>query len=503
MTGDLPRPGTRVSSDELLPTPQAVLSRVAAALEHAEVRGDPDVVVHGAAYATTDLRPGDVFFCVRGSRVDAHELAGEAVAAGAVALVVERWVDVDVPQVLVPSVREAMGPASAELYGRPADSMRMVGITGTNGKTTTTYLMESIFREQGWVPGVVGTTGARVAGEPVPLDRTTPEAPDLHRLLAAMRSRGVAAVAMEVSSHALEQHRVGGVRFDVAAFTNLSQDHLDYHEHMSAYFAAKAELFSPRYARAGVVNADDAWGHRLLDSPTIPITTFGAQEPADVRATDVRVDASGVRLRADGVEIRSRLLGAFNVENCLAAFAIARALGIDDDVSARGVAALDGVPGRVERVDEGQDFLVMVDYAHTPDSIDNVLRAARPLASGRLIVVFGCGGDRDRLKRPLMGRAATSNADLAIITNDNPRSEDPLAIIAAIESGAKEAGGSYVVEPDRRAAIRRAFEAAGPGDAVVIAGKGHEATQEFADRTIPFLDRDVAAEELRAMRDER
>jgi UDP-N-acetylmuramoyl-L-alanyl-D-glutamate--2,6-diaminopimelate ligase len=501
MTEDLPRPGTRVSSGELLPTPQAALSRLAAALDHAEVRGDPGIVVSGAAYATTDVRPGDVFFCVRGSRVDGHELAPAAVVAGAAALVVERWVTgVDVPQVRVPSVREAMGPLSAELYDRPADAMRMVGITGTNGKTTTTYLMESIFRARGWVAGVIGTTGARVAGDPEPLDRTTPEAPDLHRLLAAMRSRGVTAVAMEVSSHALEQHRVGGVRYDVAAFTNLSQDHLDYHRDMPSYFAAKAELFSPGRARAGVVNADDAWGRRLLERPAIPIATFGVDEPADVRATDVRVDGTGVSFRADGVEVRSRLLGAFNVGNCLAAFAIARALDIDDDVAVRGIASLDGVPGRVQRVDEGQDFLVMVDYAHTPDSIDNVLRAARPLVSGRLIVVFGCGGDRDRGKRPQMGRVAASIADLTVITNDNPRSEDPLAIIAAIESGAKEAGGSYVVEPDRRAAIRKALEAAEAGDAVVIAGKGHEPTQEFADRTIPFLDRDVAAEELRGLR---
>lgn len=504
MTDDLPRPGARVSSGELLPFPQAVVSEIAAALEHAEVRGDPTVVVTGAADAANEVRPGSVFFCVRGSRVDGHDFAADAAAAGAAAIVVERWLDgIGVPQVLVPSVREAMGPASAVLYGRPSESMRIVGITGTNGKTTTTYVLESIFKAHGWVAGVIGTTGARVAGEPVPLERTTPEAPDLHRLLAVMRARGVNAVAMEVSSHAMQQHRVGGVRFDAAVFTNLSQDHLDYHEDMRAYFGAKARLFSPAHARLGVVNADDEWGRRLLESPSIPTSTFGMDAPADVRGTRVRADAGGVAFLVGDVEVRSRLLGAFNVWNCLAALATARALGIDDEASVKGIESLAAVPGRVERVDEGQDFLVMVDYAHTPDSIDNVLRAARPLASGRLIVVFGCGGDRDRSKRPLMGRAATAIADLTVITNDNPRSEDPLAIIAQIESGAKDAGGRYVVEPDRRAAIRLALHEASAGDAIVIAGKGHESSQEFANRTIPFLDHDVAAEELRALLGER
>ncbi|HEV8563575.1 MAG TPA: UDP-N-acetylmuramoyl-L-alanyl-D-glutamate--2,6-diaminopimelate ligase [Actinomycetota bacterium] len=504
MTDAIPRPGARVSSGELLPTPQAVVSEIAAALEHAEMRGDPNVVVSGAAYTSADVRSGDVFFCVRGSHVDGHDFAVDAAAGGAAVLVVERWLDgIGVPQVLVPSVREAMGPASAVLYGRPSESMRMAGVTGTNGKTTTTYLLESIFKAQGWVPGVIGTTGAHVDGKPAPLEHTTPEAPDLHRLLAVMRARGVSAVAMEVSSHALQQHRVGGVRYDAAVFMNLSQDHLDYHEDMQAYFGAKASLFTPAHARLGIVNADNEWARRLLESPSIPMSTFGVHTAADLRATQVRADAHGVVFRAGDVEVRSRLLGAFNVWNCLAALATARSLGIDDAVSAAGIESLAGVPGRVERVDEGQDFLLMVDYAHTPDSIDNVLRAARPLASGRLIVVFGCGGDRDRSKRPLMGRAATAVADLTVITSDNPRSEDPLAIIAQIESGAKDAGGRYVIEPDRRAAIRRALGEATAGDAIVIAGKGHESTQEFADRTIPFLDRNVAAEELRALLGER
>jgi UDP-N-acetylmuramoyl-L-alanyl-D-glutamate--2,6-diaminopimelate ligase len=302
---------------------------------------------------------------------------------------------------------------------------------------------------------------------------------------------------MEVSSHALEQHRVGGIVFDAAAFTNLSRDHLDYHGGLDDYFAAKASLFTPAHARRGVVNVDDAWGDRLAASAPIPVSTFAVDREADLRAVDVRVSASGVAFDADGIRVRSWLRGAFNVSNCLAAVALARAAGLPDDAIARGIADVREVPGRVEPIDEGQDFLAVVDYAHTPDSILGVLQAMRPLATGRLIVVFGCGGDRDREKRPLMGRAATSTADLTFITTDNPRSEDPRAIIEQIEAGAIEGGGEYVIEPDRRAAIEAALAAAGAGDAVVIAGKGHEGVQELADRSIDFDDRAVVRELLR------
>ena len=331
------------------------------------------------------------------------------------------------------------------------------------------------------------------------LPMTTPEAPDLHRLLARMADREVEAVAMEVSSHGLHQHRVDGIRFRCSVFTNLSQDHLDYHASMEEYFEAKARLFTPELSEMAVVNLDSPQGRRLLRSG-LPTVTFGYGSGADVRATDVRATRSGISFRVDELEIRSSLRGGFNIENCLAALATARALGIPDDVSAQGIADVAGVPGRVEAVEEGQDFLVIVDYAHTPDGVDNVLRAARLLAPGRLIVVLGCGGDRDRAKRPLMGKVATSFADLSVITSDNPRSEDPLVIIGEIEPGAKEGGGRYVIEPERRAAIKLALSEAGDGDVVVIAGKGHETGQEFADRTVPFDDRVVAAEELRALR---
>ncbi len=499
MSGSAPPSGARVSSDALpVRIPPAPLPDVAAAAR-GELRGGSGVLVGDVTYDSREAGRGCLFFCVPGAHVDGHMYAQAAIDAGATAIAVERWLDLDVAQVRVSSVREAMGPMSAAVFGRPADKIAMVGVTGTNGKTTITYLLESVFRAAGTVPGVIGTTGARVSGAPVPLARTTPEAPDLQRLLAWMVAAGVQTVAMEVTSHALDQHRVAGVHYRCAVFTNLSQDHLDYHSGMEEYFAAKARLFTPEYADRGEVNGDDGWARRVLEAPAIPISTFGLAEDADVRATDVSADASGVRFRVGSLEVHSGLRGHFNVSNCLAALASARALGIEDDLAARGIASLPGVPGRVEPVDVGQDFLVMVDYAHTPDSIDNVLRAARPLASGRLIIVFGCGGDRDRGKRPLMGRAATSIAHLTVITSDNPRSEDPLAILDDIERGAKEGGGAFVVEPDRRAAIRLALGRASTGDVVVIAGKGHEPYQEFANETIRFDDREVAAEELRAL----
>jgi UDP-N-acetylmuramoyl-L-alanyl-D-glutamate--2,6-diaminopimelate ligase len=499
------RPGvSRVRSD-LLPSPFPTLrlSAVAAAVDGATIHGAGDAPVADASFDTREVAPGSLFFCVRGSALDGHDLAGEALAAGAVALVVERVLDVAAPQVLVPSVRAAMGPMSAVLFGRPADALTTIGITGTNGKTTVTYLVESILRSAGRVPGAIGTTGARIDRVPEPLARTTPEAPDLHRLLAVMRRRGVDAVAIEVSSHALAQDRVAGLRFDVAAFTNLSQDHLDFHDDMEAYFRAKASLFVPERAASAAIGIDDDHGRRLAAQASVGGVTYGLSADADVRATDVDADASGISFVVGGAPFRSSLRGRFNVHNCLCALSIARLAGVDDSAAAAGIGALAGVPGRFEAVDVGQEFLVVVDYAHTPDSIQTVLAAARDVASGRVIAVFGCGGDRDRAKRPLMGAAATSEADLTIITTDNPRSEDPLAIVAEVERGARSTGGAYVVEPDRRAAISEAVRAAAPGDAVVIAGRGHEPMQTFADRTVPFDDRVVAAEELRSARADR
>ena len=482
-------------------TPQ--LSDLLAGLPNPDVRGDVRTPVAGLAYQADAVSPGGLFFCVRGGRHDGHDFAGDAVGRRASALVVERWLDVNATQVRVPSVREAMGPIAAAFHGRPAERLSLVGVTGTNGKTTTTYLLEGVFRAAGLTPGVIGTTGVRIDGRPVPQARTTPEAPDLHAMLARMVEEGVEAVAMEVSSHGLHQHRVDGARFACAVFTNLSQDHLDYHETIEEYFEAKARLFAPGMSDRAAVNVDDPMGERLVGSG-LPTITYGEHEGADLRAVDLEVGAGGVRFRVDGLDVRSPLRGAFNVHNALAALAAARQLGIDDADAARGIASVENVPGRVETVDEGQGFLVLVDYAHTPDSLDNVLLAARPLAGdgGRVVAVFGCGGDRDRGKRPLMGEAATRRADLAVVTSDNPRSEDPMEVIREIEPGARRGGGEYVVEPDRRAAIRLALAAAREGDVVVIAGKGHETGQEFADRTVPFDDRIVATEELRELREE-
>jgi UDP-N-acetylmuramoyl-L-alanyl-D-glutamate--2,6-diaminopimelate ligase len=487
-----------IGSWTVAPDTVRVLGDLLSDLPNVQIRGDADASVSSVCYRSRDAGPGALFFCVPGSATDGHAFATDAVERGAVALVVDRWLEADAAQALVPNVREAMGPVSAAFYGRPADRMTVVGVTGTNGKTTTTYLLEAIFRGDGRTPGVIGTTGVRIDGRPEPFPRTTPEAPDLQRLFAEMAREGVDAVAMEVSSHGLDQHRVDGLRYAAALFTNLSQDHLDYHASMEEYFLAKARLFTPAMSDRAVINLDNDEGRRLAAS-ALPTITYGVALDADVRATDVETTTDGIAFRVDGMKIRSALRGSFNVENCLAAFATARALGVDDRIAADAISGMHGVPGRVEIVEAGQPFLVMVDYAHTPDSVENVLRAARPLAAGRLIVVLGCGGDRDRAKRPRMGYAATSSADLSIITSDNPRSEDPLAIIAEITPGAEEGGGRYVVEPNRRAAIRLAMAQAGPGDVVVIAGKGHETYQELADRTIPFDDREVARDALRRL----
>jgi len=501
------RPGARVSSEPVssptTPPPSAPafppisLSSLLEVVPAAETEGDPAVTIRDVVHDSRSVTSGALFCCVPGAISDGHEFAPAALEAGASALLVQRRLDLPATQVVVRSVREAMGPMAARAFGDPATTMTMLGVTGTNGKTTTTYLLDAIARRADARPGVIGTTGARIDGEPARLERTTPEAPDLHRLLAAMRDRGVSLVAMEVSSHALEQHRVGGVVFDAVAFTNLSRDHLDYHPSMQAYFDAKSTLFAPGHARRGVVNLDDPWARRLLVAPAIPISTFSIGDDADLRATHVDVSTSGLSFRVDDIVVRSSLRGAFNVSNCLAAIALARAVHVPDQAIVAGIADVRGVPGRVEPVDVGQEFLVVVDYAHTPDSILGVLQAMRPLARGRLIVVFGCGGDRDRAKRPMMGRAATSTADLTIITTDNPRTEDPLDIIAQIQTGAERGGGAYAIEPDRRAAIALAVREARPGDAVVIAGKGHEGWQELAGRRVELDDRVVVETALR------
>jgi UDP-N-acetylmuramoyl-L-alanyl-D-glutamate--2,6-diaminopimelate ligase len=451
------------------------LERLAAALDAAEVVGQAPVQVLDLVYDARHATPGSLFFCVPGERADGHDFAPQAVANGAVALVVERPLAVDVPQVVVPDARSAMAVAADEFFDRPTEQLQVAGVTGTSGKTTTSFLLYAILAAAGRRPGLLGTVEARVGGERRGVVRTTPEAIDLQRTLREMLDAGDRSCAMEASSHASELHRLDRVRFAVLVFTNLSQDHLDFHGDMEAYFQAKRRLFAD--GAPAVVNVGDEYGRRLAAELPGAVTFSG--------------DDAGA---LEGIDLKLR--GRFNVENALGAFHAARALGIDDEAIRRGIESVRGVPGRFESVDEGQPFAVIVDYAHKPDALEKVLHAARELASGRVIVVVGAGGDRDRGKRPLMGRIASEGADVAIVTSDNPRSEEPQAIIDEIVAGA---ASDVEVEPDRAAAIARAIELAREGDVVVIAGKGAEQGQQFADRTIPFDDRAAARDALRSL----
>jgi UDP-N-acetylmuramoyl-L-alanyl-D-glutamate--2,6-diaminopimelate ligase len=465
------------------------------------IHGEASVAVHDVTHDSRSAGPGILFAARPGQRSDGHAHAPAAVAAGCPAVLVERRLELDVPQIVVPSVAQAMGPVAAAVHGFPSSELVLVGITGTNGKTTTTYLVESALRAAGHTTGLIGTVQTLIAGEPVPGLRTTPESTDLQRLLRRMRSASVDAAVMEVSSHGLALGRIAGTRFDVAAFTNLSQDHLDFHADLEDYFAAKASLFTTTYAERAVVNVDDHHGRLLLERTRLPVRTVSTRGDAHATATDVETGPTGSTFTAvlggRAVAVRTHLPGHFNVANSLMAMAISDAIGLDLEAAAAGIAAVPGVPGRMERVEAGQAFTVLVDYAHTPDSVENVLQASRALTAGRVIVVVGCGGDRDAAKRPLMGRAAAELADLAVLTSDNPRSEDPAAILAAVADGARSVPGAiWTVEVDRRAAIAQALTAAAPGDVVVIAGKGHETYQELADRTIDFDDRAVARELL-------
>jgi UDP-N-acetylmuramoyl-L-alanyl-D-glutamate--2,6-diaminopimelate ligase len=456
------------------------LERVIAALAPTDVVGRAPAEVLDLAFDVRTVRPGALFFCVPGSRADGHDFAADAVQRGAVALVVERPVEPAVPQLVVESSRAAMAVVADEFFGRPTEELEVAGVTGTNGKTTTAFLLHSILAAAGRRPGMIGTVEARVGGDVRKLERTTPEAIDLQRLFREMLDAGDRSCAMEASSHASAQHRLDLVRFRALVFTNLTQDHLDFHGTMEQYFAAKRRLFGDAPA---VVNVDDPWGRRLVEELGGGALTFGLSTDAEVGPEAL----AGVQLR---------LRGRFNVLNALGAAAAARVLGIDTDAVRAGLEAVEGVPGRFEEVSEGQPFTVLVDYSHTPDSLDNALRAARALGDGRLLCVFGCGGDRDREKRPLMGRVASELADLAVVTSDNPRSEDPGEIIAQVVAGA---AGEIVVEPDRRAAIELAVEAAEPGDVVLVAGKGHEQGQEIGGLVLPFDDREVAREALRKL----
>src|SRR3954447_1335519 len=484
----------------------------------AELRGEPTVEIRGLAYDSRQVSDGTLFFCFPGEKTDGHDFAAKAVEAGAAALVVERPLELDVPQAQVGDARAAMAPIAATFNEDPTSELIVVGITGTNGKTTTAFLVRHLLEAAGRQCGLLGTVRQVVGGQVEEVERTTPEAIDLQRTFRRMLDSGDDACAMEVSSHALVLHRADAIDFAAKVFTNLSQDHLDFHADMEEYFAAKRLLFmgeggAPLIELEGgisVVNLDDEYGRRLADELDTGeggscVTYSAAGADADLSARGVTFDTTGSRFLclspAGELDVQTPLPGDFNVSNALAALGVAHTLGLDLRKAAQALASAEQVPGRFESIDEGQPFGVIVDYAHTPDSLENVLAAARRLTGRQLISVFGCGGDRDKEKRPLMGRAGAELSDIAVVTSDNPRSENPDEIIEQIRQGIPASPHAEVlVEADRRAAIATALGRAGEGDLVVIAGKGHEQGQEFeGGRKIPFDDRDVAREELRAI----
>ena len=492
--------------------------------------GDLERQVSGLSYDSRKVLSGEVFFATSGEKADGHEFIFEAVKRGAAAVVFSR--EGDWPRaaanVRVKDVRRSMGLWAAHFYGRPSEKIRLVGVTGTNGKTTLTYLIESIFDAAAIKSGVIGTINYRYGGREIPSHHTTPESPDLQALIEEMSRAGVEAVAMEVSSHALEQERVRGLEFDVGVFTNLSRDHLDYHRDMDGYFLAKSKLFtdylqaSRKPRKAAVIYGEDPRGRQLIErlrSGDFDLWGYGNGKPWDVHPLDVKQDVGGLRgaIQARGhvFEIDSPLIGGANLQNILGAIGVGRALGIETDVIARGINQLRSVPGRLEKVANDRGFTILVDYAHSPDALEKVLGAVRPLARGRVFCVFGCGGDRDRGKRPLMGDMAARLSDFVVLTSDNPRTEDPLAILDEVEAGVKKTGlkkfdpsgpgrsvrqggleRGYVVEADRRKAIGIAIQAASAGDVVLIAGKGHEDYQILGTNKIHFDDREVARQVL-------
>ena len=481
------------------------LDQLLTALPAATIAGPMDREVSDVAAHHGAVRPGSVFVAVRGFRHDGHTFAAEAVSRGAVAVVLEREIPLPpaVTRVLVGDSREALAQLSAAFFGFPSTALDVIGVTGTNGKGTTAYLIDAVLSRAGMSCGIIGTMGARIGVQTLPLDRTTPEAVDLQRLLRQMADAGLSHAVVEVASHALALRRVEGTRFAAAVFTHLTQDHLDFHHTLEEYRAAKRHLFEMvEPGGVAIVNADDAHAPVMAAASRAPVVTYAIERPADITAAGVRLHLAGseytLRTPALSVPIATTLHGRFNVYNALAASAVALHYGVAVEVIRDVLATFSGVPGRFEAVDEGQGFGVVVDYAHTPDGLDNVLKTAKDFVRGRTIVVFGAGGDRDRTKRPAMGAIVSSLADIAVVTSDNPRSEEPTVIIEEILRGMTGGRAEVEVEPDRRRAIARAVALARPGDFVIIAGKGHEPYQEINGTKHPFDDRVVAREALRA-----
>jgi len=482
------------------------LEALLARLPDARTTGDSSAEVAEVTHDSRRVGAGSLFVAIQGLATDGNQFVEQARKKGALAVVSElpprpggAWVQVE-------DARAALAVLSAAMNGDPAEKLGLVGVTGTNGKTTTTYLIDAALQAAGEKVGLVGTVHYRIADRLTTAVRTTPESSDLQTMFREMVEAGCRRAVLEVSSHSLDLRRVHGCRFEVAVFTNLTRDHLDFHGDMDRYFEAKRRLFT-EYLRAdgrAVINADDDRAGELIASSRAPVWTYGLERAADIRATDVRLSLEGSRFVAHTplgpVAIHSPLLGRFNVSNLLAALGATLALGISKEVAATGLGALAGVPGRLERVNAGQDFTVIVDYAHTDDALKNLLETVRELGPRKVITVFGCGGDRDRTKRPLMGAVAARLSDVAIVTSDNPRSEPPEAIIEEVRRGMPPGRGAEVLSiVDRREAIARALEMARPDAAVIIAGKGHETTQTLRDRTVPFDDRQVVRDILRPL----
>jgi len=476
-----------------------------------KIAGNKMVDIKGIAYDSRCVEPGDLFVAVEGYKTDGHYYVSQAVEAGAAAVMVQQEVEVPpgVTMVLTDNTRTGLAQVSAEFYRNPCRQMRMVGVTGTNGKTTTTNLIATIYRSAGQKVGLIGTIANYIGDRKLDVSHTTPESTDLQKLLRDMVEEGVDLGVIEVSSHALSLERVMGCEYDVAVFTNLTQDHLDFHQDMEEYFEAKAKLFrcigagvkkGPKYV---VVNGDDPNAKRIVSEVRVPVITYGLSEDTDIRAVDIQVTGNGCSFAAQSkiygpANLNMKITGLFNVYNTLAAYSVGVAGGLSPREVKEALETVKGVPGRFELVNRGQDFTVVVDYAHTPDGLENILKAAKGITGGSLITVFGCGGDRDRTKRPIMGEIAGRYSDMPIITSDNPRTEDPLRIIEDVEEGLKKVKGpgKYRVIPDRREAIRAAVAGARAGDMVVIAGKGHEDYQIVGAQKKHFDDREEVGKAL-------
>jgi len=473
-----------------------------------KVEGPTHILVRGLAYHSERIQPGFIFFCLKGTRSDGHDFIPQAISAGASVVFVEEDRQVrGATKILVPDVRTAMAIVSDVFFDSPSQKLKLIGVTGTNGKTTTTHLLERIFSAQNFKTGLLGTIKYKVGSESLPVMATTPEAPDLQKMLKIMVDKGVNYAVMEVSSHALELNRVSGCDFNAAVLTNVTDDHLDFHQTYERYLSAKGKLFSliggsfhkGSERRIVVLNRDDANYDFFRRQSAVQWLSYGIKKEAEVRAEDIAVTGEGVRFRLISPwgeeKFNLKLTGYFNIYNALAASSVALWEGIPLESIKAALEEVQGVPGRFEKVDVGQDFLVIVDYAHTPDGLENILQTARSLTQGKIITIFGCGGERDRIKRPIMGRIAGEYSDYCILTSDNPRGEEPWQIIAEVEAGLQEKkgrGSGYTVQPDRYEAIKLGIELARAGDMIIIAGKGHEDYQIFADYSIPFSDREVA-----------